>query len=69
MKNIQIILNAILSQDVFEYILISSDYKITDFSENVERYIGEALQRGDDVRDHLPEIVGYENKVETVFKN
>ena len=69
MKNIQIILNAILSQDVFEYILIDKEYYITDFSEGVEKYIGEKVKDGDDVRDHLPEIVGYEEKMKSVFNN
>ena len=69
MKNIQIILNAILSQDVFEYILIDKKCRITDFSEGVEKYIGEKVRDGDDVRDHLPEIVGYEEKVQSVFDN
>jgi len=69
MKNIQIILNAILSQDVFEYILIDKDCRITNFSEGVEKYIAEAINIGDDIRDHLPEMVGYEEKVRSVFKN
>jgi len=69
MKNIQIILNAILSQDVFEYILIDRAYQITDLSENVTRYFGETLHRGDDVRDYLPEIVGYEDRIETVLED
>ncbi|OQX50246.1 MAG: hypothetical protein B5M46_00935 [Epsilonproteobacteria bacterium 4484_20] len=69
MKNIQIILNAILSQDVFEYILIDKDHRITNFSEGVEKYIAEAIQAGDDIRDHLPEMVGYEEKVRSVFEN
>jgi len=69
MKNIQIILNAILSQDVFEYILINQEFEITDYSESVEKYIGESIQRGDDIREHLPEIVGYEDKVVSVLSN
>ena len=69
MKNIQIILNAILSQDVFEYILIDKAYQITDLSENVTRYFGETVHRGDDIRDYLPEIVGYEDRIETVLED
>ncbi|BAF71796.1 diguanylate cyclase [Sulfurovum sp. NBC37-1] len=69
MKNIQIILNAILSQDVFEYILINRKYHITDFSEGVESYIGKNVQRGDEIYDYLPEIVGYEDRVASVFED
>ena len=68
MKNIQIILNAILSQDVFEYILIDKKCRITDFSEGVEKYLGEKVKDGDDVRNHLPEIVGYEERIQSVFE-
>ncbi len=68
MKNIQIILNAILSQDVFEYILVDRRYRITDFSENVSRYFDEATQGGNDIRHYLPEIVGYEEEIQTVLE-
>ena len=67
MKNIQIILNAILSQDVFEYILIDRNYKITGFSEGVEKYVGTKPELGGDVLEILPELVGYEERVDDIF--
>jgi len=69
MKNIQIILNAILSQDVFEYILIDKNYTITNFSEGLSNYIGTTPKVGDEVMDCLPELVGYEEKIDTIFDN
>ena len=69
MKNIQIILNAILSQDVFEYILINRNYKITSFSEGVEKYLGTKPEINEDIIEYLPELVGYEERVENVFCN
>ena len=67
MKNIQIILNAILSQDVFEYILIDREYRITGFSEGAKKYMETAPKISDDIMIYLPELTGYEERIESVF--
>ena len=69
MKNIQIILNAILSQDVFEYILIDRDYLVKNSSEGVEKYIGTKPEVSHDIMDYLPELIGYEDRIESIFDN
>ena len=67
MKNIQIILNAILSQDVFEYILLDRNYKINGLSEGVEKYFDTVPKLGEDALDYLPELVGYESQIDAIF--
>ncbi len=67
MKNIQIILNAILSQDVFEYILLDRNYKINDLSDGIEKYFITVPKAGEDILDYLPELVGYESQIDAIF--
>ena len=69
MKNIQIILNIILSKNMFQYILIDTSYKITNTSEGIERYLGKIPNKGDDIHLYLPELVGYENEIQNVSKD
>ncbi len=69
MKNIQIILNAILSQNVFEYILMNRDYRITGLSEGVEKYMETVPKVGEDIMVYLPELIGYEERIDSVFDN
>ncbi|MFK5975181.1 MAG: GGDEF domain-containing protein [Sulfurovum sp.] len=68
MKNIQIILNTILSKDMFQYILIDKSYNISSISEGVENYLGKVVNIGDDILDYLPELLGYESEIESVLK-
>ena len=56
-----------MSQDVFEYILIDKNYKIVKFSDGIERYIDAVPEEGDDALDYLPELIGYESRVEHIF--
>jgi len=69
MKNIQIILNALLSKDIFEYILVNKQFKIINSSSGLEKYIGELPNIGDDVLAFLPELVGAENEINDIFDN
>jgi len=69
MKNIQIILNAILSKDIFDYILINKLFRVVGASEGVERFLDDPLVTGDDIFIHLPELVGSEVEIEAVFED
>jgi len=40
MRTIQIVLNAILSKNIFEYILVDTDLKVLESSSGVSRYQG-----------------------------
>ena len=48
MKNIQIILNAVLSKDIFEYILVNKNFEVTNVSTSIDKYLGDKPQVGDD---------------------
>jgi len=65
----QIILNAILSKDRFEYILVDKKFKIYDFSLGVNKYFKKIVQNGEDVTEILPELVGSEKEIEEIFRN
>lgn len=67
MKKIQIVLNAILSKDIFEYILVDRDLKVAESSDGIAKYLDEELKRGDDVIEHMPELVGHEKDLEAVY--
>jgi len=64
MKNIQLILNAILSKEMFHYIEINNQLIITSYSYGVEKYFPADNQNpqivGSDIRDYLPELAGSE---------
>lgn len=67
MRNIQIILNAILSKNIFEYILIDRELNILDASDGIEKYLDATPREGDDVLEYLPELVGSEDEIRTIF--
>lgn len=67
MKQVQIILNAILSKDIFDYVLIDKMLHVVSASEGVERYLGSAPKVGEDVLSYLPELVGSEDEVQKIF--
>lgn len=69
MKNIQIILNAILSKDIFEYILIDREFIITYASSGIKKYTSCTFQKGDEVFDICPELVGSEDKLKEILEN
>jgi len=67
-KNIQKILNAILDKHIFEYILIDRDFKIEDFSSEADILLSCSIDKGDDIFEYLPELIGYEDKIDDIFK-
>ena len=68
MKNIQIVLNAILSKNVFEYLLIDKELKIVHVSLGVMQFLNAIPAEGSDIRDYLPELVGLEEDIAKVFE-
>ena len=69
MKNIQTVLNAILSKNVFEYLLIDTDMKIVHVSLGMMQFLNAIPAEGNDVRDYLPELTGLEEDIVTVFNS
>jgi diguanylate cyclase (GGDEF)-like protein len=67
MRTIQIVLNAILSKNIFEYILVDTDLKVIESSIGVSRYLGEQPNNGDDILDFIPEFVGNEDEIKKIF--
>ena len=67
MKTIQIVLNAILSKNIFEYILVDKNLHIMDTSENIKKYLDEEPQKDEDILKYLPELVGSEEEIKEVF--
>ena len=67
MKNIQTILNAVLSKEIFDYMLIDRDFRVLRGSDGVNRYLDEPLRPGEEVFVSLPELVGSEEVIQTVF--
>jgi len=69
MKNIQLILNAILSKDIFEYILIDRKFVITYVSSGIKKYTSDIPQEGDEIFNLCPELVGSEEKIKEILEN
>ena len=69
MIHIQSILNAILSKDIFEYILVDKTLNIVNISSGLDKYIDKMPQAGDDVLEILPELVGSEKEIQAIFLN
>ena len=67
MRTMQVILNTILSKNIFEYLLVDRSLRVTSASDGIEKYLGSMPQEGDDVLDYLPELVGSEEEVKTIF--
>lgn len=67
MKNIQVILNAILSKDRFEYILVNKAFKIIGMSSGLNKYTKNIIKMGNDVMESLPELVGSEKEIGNIF--
>ena len=68
MTNLQTILNAILSKNIFEYILIDKELKILNTSIGAPQYMEDQLHEGDNILKHIPEFIGYEDTLEAVFR-
>ncbi|SFV64341.1 hypothetical protein MNB_SV-3-1522 [hydrothermal vent metagenome] len=69
MRNIQIILNAVLSKNIFEYVLIDKDFSIVGFSENIKMFLDATPKTGEDILIYLPELIGSENEIKDIFSN
>lgn len=69
MKNIQIILNAVLSKNVFEYILIDKKMNILSASDGIDKYFEKNPNEGDDLLVYLPELVGSEDEIAKIFSD
>jgi len=67
MKNIQIVLNAILSKSIFEYILVNNQLRVLETSSGLKKYLDKEPKGGDDVLDFLPELVGSEEEIREIF--
>lgn len=67
MRNIQIVLNAILSKNIFEYILVDKDLKIQNSSDGLKKYLGLEPKENDDILKYLPELVGNEDEIKEIF--
>ncbi|SFV69029.1 diguanylate cyclase/phosphodiesterase (GGDEF & EAL domains) with PAS/PAC sensor(s) [hydrothermal vent metagenome] len=67
MKNVQIILNAILSKNIFEYILVDRKLHVISASQGVRKYVNAMPKEGDDVLKYLPELVGNEEEIKEIF--
>jgi hypothetical protein len=67
MKNIEIILNAVLKKNIIDYILVDKDLCVVSTSEGVSKYIGAMPMQGDDILNHLPEFIGSEDEIQKIF--
>jgi len=67
MRNIQIVLNAILSKNIFEYILVDTDLNVLESSSGVDRYLNARPKDGDDILEYIPEFVGNEDEIKKIF--
>ncbi|MEA2048844.1 MAG: GGDEF domain-containing protein [Campylobacterota bacterium] len=67
MRNIQIVLNAILSKNIFEYIMVDKDLKIQSTSEGIIKYVGKQPKESEDLLEYLPELVGSEDEIQEIF--
>ena len=67
MRTIQIVLNAILSKNILEYVLVDTDLKVIEGSSGISRYLGEQPSKGDDILDFIPELVGNEDEIKKIF--
>ena len=67
MKNIQIILNAILSKNIFDYILLDKNLSVLNASDTVDMYLEAMPKVGEDILDYLPELVGSEESIKEIL--
>ena len=71
MRNVQKILNAILSKNIFEYLLVDREYRLKQFSEEITPFLDteeETLTLESSLFDLLPELVGSEERMQEVLE-
>lgn len=61
------ILNAVLSKNTFEYILINKSLEVISSSEGVALYTGEEIKVGREILEYLPELLGSEEDIRNIF--
>lgn len=69
MKNIQIILNSILSKNIFDYILLDKNLNIISTSDSVDMYLDTMPKSGEEILEYLPELVGSEESIKEILDN
>lgn len=69
MKNIQIILNAVLSKNIFEYLLMNKDFEIESYSEGLKMYLKPLPPIGVNIMDYLPELIGSEEEISKILED
>jgi diguanylate cyclase (GGDEF)-like protein len=67
MRSVQIVLNAILSKNIFEYILVDTNLLVIESSSGVNKYLGKQPKKGDDILEYIPEFVGNEDEIKNIF--
>ena len=67
MRDVQIVLNAILSKNIFEYILVDREFDVVSASDGTKKYLGSQPKAGEDILDYLPELVGNEEEIKQIF--
>jgi diguanylate cyclase (GGDEF)-like protein len=67
MRNIQVVLNAILSKNIFEYILVDRELKVLSSSDGLDKYVGCIPEKGADILEYFPELVGNEEEIKQIF--
>ncbi|HFS82751.1 MAG TPA: GGDEF domain-containing protein [Epsilonproteobacteria bacterium] len=68
MNKTDIILRAILSQDLFDYLLADKNGTVFQFSEGIGKYIDTIPRAGDMLFEYLPELIGYEKWIDEALK-
>ena len=66
MRNAQIILDTILTRNIFDYVVLDKNLKIVTFSSHIESYVGK-IQPELDIADYFPELVGSEAYIQEIF--
>ena len=69
MKNLKIILNAVLSKNIFEYMIIDKNLHIVNISDGITKFVDIVPKIGEDVLNVCPEFVGSENEILKIFTN
>lgn len=69
MRHIQVILNTILSKNIFEYILLDDKLEVLSSSEGVTKYLERKPSLGDDILEYMPEFVGSEDEIKKIFSD
>jgi len=67
MRTVQIVLNSILSKNIFEYILVDKNLHILEYSQGIKRYLEMTPKIGSDILEYIPEFIGNEDEIKKIF--